>query len=86
MAASERCDFSDLPKDMCGYCKPELLPQTRIPQAARNRMGPERPRYGSWFPASFPGECDGCGGHIDEGDQIRSDGEGGWLCEECGEQ
>jgi hypothetical protein len=32
------------------------------------------------FPASFDGECDTCDGAIFEGDEIRSDGSGGWEC------
>ena len=40
--------------------------------------------YGPWFPAGFGSDCDGCGSEILDGDQIRSDGEGGWLCEDCG--
>jgi hypothetical protein len=49
--------------------------------------GPERPvRYGPWFTARFDGVCSGpCGGDITAGtDRIRSDGDGGWLCEDCG--
>jgi hypothetical protein len=49
-------------------------------------MQSARPRYGPWFTAAFDGGCDGCGEQIEEGDQIRSDGEGGWLCLDCGEQ
>lgn len=40
-------------------------------------------RKGSWFPARFPGECDGCGGAFDEGDDIRADGQGGWEAYDC---
>jgi hypothetical protein len=41
--------------------------------------------YGPWIEASFDSDCDGpCGGQISEGDSIRSDGEGGWLCVNCG--
>ena len=40
---------------------------------------------GPWITARFDGECDECGDLIMEGDQIRSDGEGGWLCENCGD-
>lgn len=32
------------------------------------------------FPASYESECDTCGDTIYEGDQIRSDGDGGWEC------
>lgn len=40
--------------------------------------------YGPWVDAAFDGECDGCDAPIEVGDRIRSDGEGGWLCEDCG--
>lgn len=42
--------------------------------------------YGPWITARFDSDCDGCGDQIFEGDRIRSDGEGGWLCEPCGEE
>ena len=41
---------------------------------------------GPWFPARYDSDCDGCGGPIYEGDEIRGDGEGGYLCEACGEE
>jgi hypothetical protein len=41
--------------------------------------------YGPWFEARFDGECDDCGAEFEAGDQIRSDGAGGWLGECCGE-
>ena len=44
------------------------------------RSGP-----GPWFPARFDSECDECGTPIDAGDTIRADGEGGYVCEPCGE-
>ena len=40
--------------------------------------------YGPWFAATYDGECDGCGADTAAGDRIRSDGEGGWLCDDCG--
>jgi hypothetical protein len=42
-------------------------------------------RRGPWFRAHYDGECDGCGEEFEAGDQIRSDGKGGWLAECCGE-
>lgn len=42
--------------------------------------------YGPWFDASFPGECAGCWDAVDPGDRIRTDGEGGYLCEDCGDE
>ena len=43
-------------------------------------------RPGPWFPARFDSECDECGDPIDEGDEIRADGEGGYACKGCGEE
>jgi hypothetical protein len=40
--------------------------------------------YGPWIAAAYYGECAGCGDDIEPGCQIRADGEGGWLCEDCG--
>lgn len=33
--------------------------------------------------AQFESECDGCGGLIEPGDDIRADGAGGWECGDC---
>jgi hypothetical protein len=40
--------------------------------------------YGPWFTASYDSECDYCADDIFEGENIRSDGEGCWLCGTCG--
>lgn len=40
--------------------------------------------FGPWISAQFAGSCDMCGEWMHVGARIRSDGEGGWLCEECG--
>ena len=40
---------------------------------------------GPWFTARFDSDCDECGALISEGDQIRADGTGGYICEDCGE-
>ena len=46
----------------------------------RVELGPPD-KLGPWFIATFDSECDGeCGGFIQEGDDARSDGDGGWLC------
>lgn len=41
---------------------------------------------GPVFVAEYEGECSGCGGEINRGDDIRADGQGGWVqvgpCEE----
>ena len=41
--------------------------------------------YGPWFTASYDSDCSECGCLVSEDDQIRSDGDGGWLCEDCGD-
>lgn len=43
------------------------------------------PDLGPWITAGYGSDCDGCGEEISDGDRIRSDGAGGWLCEDCGE-
>lgn len=37
---------------------------------------------GPWFNAAYPGECS-WGDSIEEGDEIRADGEGGWEHQAC---
>lgn len=75
MPRTGRCKH-EMPEGTCVTCRPPA----RRPPAPR-----EQPRYGRWFTAGYDSECDGCSGLIMEGDQIRSDGEGGWLCPACGE-
>lgn len=62
----------------CADCSPRVAAFLAQPAGTPARD------YGPWFSASFGGGCDGCGGEICAGDRIRADGEGGWLCEECG--
>jgi DNA-directed RNA polymerase subunit RPC12/RpoP len=38
-------------------------------------------RLGPWF---YYGSCAGCGADIEPDDEIRADGDGGYLCEDCG--
>lgn len=44
--------------------------------------GPDEPAP-PWISAAFGGQCSGCGDRIDQGDEIRSDGSGGWERREC---
>ncbi len=39
-----------------------------------------------WIVAAYHGACAGCGEDIAPDDMIRADGEGGWLCEPCGQE
>ncbi len=67
----ERCEVTDLLKQQCGHCQD---------------VQETKPEYGPWFQARYDGECDGCGEEFERGDTIRSDGEGGYLFGDCGEQ
>jgi hypothetical protein len=51
---------------------------------AEKRAATDRPERGPWIIAQYDGTCGNCPSVIDRGDSIRSDGEGGWLCEACG--
>ena len=44
------------------------------------------PEYGPWFMARYRSDCAGCDTELRPGDQIRSDGDGGWLCGICGDR
>jgi len=41
-------------------------------------------KLGPWFTSRWDSECDNCGDLVMEGDSMRADGEGGWVCEMCG--
>lgn len=70
----ERCAISDLVVSQCAHCRPPA-PEPPL----------DRAKFGPWFEAGHDSDCDGtCGGEIQAGDMIRSDGEGGWLCTGCG--
>jgi hypothetical protein len=44
----------------------------------------ERGAYGPWFAAQYAGMCAGCFDDIEPGGTIRADGDGCYLCEDCG--
>ncbi len=85
MIAAQRCELTDVLPGQCAHCRD----RDRKDEVSRNwvlRGKHHRDPRGPWFEASFGGECDGCGGRVEVGDRIRSDGEGGWICTDCGEQ
>jgi hypothetical protein len=45
---------------------------------------PEHPDVGPWFAANYRGSCAGCGTRFSPGEEIRADGELGWLARCCG--
>lgn len=69
----EECKH-EITRANCTICTPR-----KTLQPARLSAG-----WGPWFRAGYEGECSECPADIVEGDQIRADGEGGWLCEACG--
>jgi hypothetical protein len=75
--ASEWC-IHDLPAGTCSEC------------TGRGEEQPEAPDpsgYGPWFSAAYPGRCSGpCDRRIEAEDRIRADGDGGYLCSDCGRE
>jgi hypothetical protein len=73
--AAGYCPLTDLLRSACSHCtgRGDELP-----------ADPAQP--GPWIAARYPGRCSGCTEGIAPDDQIRSDGDGGWLCETCGSQ
>lgn len=70
-----RCELTELLVDQCAHCRPAPVPEPS-----------EATSYGPWILAVYGGECADCDDQIWPGDAIRSDGEGGWLCETCGDE
>ena len=74
--AEPRCEKTDLLRSQCGHCT------GRDGGGEASELDPRK--FGPWFQARYDGECDNCGYEFQAGDSIRSDGNGGWLCGECG--
>jgi hypothetical protein len=73
-----RCTVTDLLIDSCAHCRFPSAPTPPDPFS-----GPSA-KLGRWFTSAYSGSCSGCGEQFEEFDQIRSDGEGGYLAECCG--
>lgn len=64
------CEHTDLPRSGCGHCRPAVPPEPLTVQAATV--------------ARFYGDCQGCGGSINEGDTIYlTDEHEAWICGGC---
>jgi hypothetical protein len=75
-----RCDLTDLLPDQCA------CPRHRNVQLPANHARDEQPTGpGPWFTAQYPGRCTRCRTEFVAGDQIRADGNGGYLDSRCGE-
>lgn len=69
----ERCGLTDLIKGQCAHCRPALTQESAVFPAAP-----------PWVTAQYHGRCSANRRHlIEPGDQIRSDGQGGWICACC---
>lgn len=71
VAVEQRCTVTELLIDQCAHCRP-------APAEPQPDLGP-------WFAATYSGACAGCGARFAEFDEIRADGEGGWLARCCGD-
>jgi hypothetical protein len=60
----------------CAYCRPTL--------ASLQAGAIARPLRGPWFEARLTRRCSNCDNTIHPGCQIRADGQGGYLCPNCG--
>jgi hypothetical protein len=87
--ADAYCELTDLLVASCGHCKGigepayscghiRCEPYSECQLADPADLGP-------WFAARLAGRCAGCRAGVAEGDRIRADGQGGYLCEPCGE-
>lgn len=66
------CEKFDMPAIGCAHC----TGRTGEPEWTAE----DRAKWGPWFEARHPGRCSACDTRIHEGDRIRADGEGGYLC------
>jgi predicted nucleic acid-binding Zn ribbon protein len=71
----------ELPRATCGVCNGAMKRAAAIEAQGRRFKPAER---GPWFFARYDGKCSDCGEQFESGQKIRSDGDGGWLCEDCG--
>ncbi|MEU5549227.1 hypothetical protein ABZ738_05610 [Micromonospora sp. NPDC047793] len=60
-------------------------PTTEPPPAAVPVLDDSASRLGPWITAAYRGTCSGCGSRTEELDDIRADGDGGWLGRCCGD-
>lgn len=82
MPASDYCDFCDLPKGTCPHRDGSKGPLSDTMFQANEAI--DEASLGPWITAQYHGHCAACRKPIRAGQQIRSDGVKGWLCERCG--
>ena len=73
MTTTLRCELTELETTGCAHCRGLTGP----PPSHRNLGRP--------FAAVYAGRCVDCDERFEVGDRIRADGEGGYLCADCGD-
>jgi hypothetical protein len=76
----------DLERSSCAMCTPPAGAVVCVRGSRGRRRGratAELYGVGPVVIAAYHGQCAGCGEHISPEDEIRSDGDGGWLCAAC---
>jgi len=81
-AATEPC-IHDLDPAWCAVCNGADKRAQAESGEYGHGDGPDA--RGPWFAARYPGHCGGCLERVEPGDMIRADGDGGYLCLDCGE-
>lgn len=73
---ASRCDCCDLSAESCGRAVEvrQMRERAQIRDALRAR---------GWFPAQYPGACEGCGERFEVGDLININPASGWRSECC---
>lgn len=70
----------DLDPASCAVCNGAVKRAAEQERSLRRAGG-----HGPWFEARWGGKCSACGEEFEAGTVIRSDGDDGWQCGECGE-
>jgi len=78
----QRCALTDLLVRDCGHCR-GIAAEPDTPASARPWTWPDAALTGPATTARFSGWCAGCDDPIEPGQQIHSDGHGGWVCAGC---
>jgi len=82
--SENRCAVTDLLIEQCAHCRPSTRNASIPPDPFDEPFDGPDEKIGPWFSARWPGECSECGEWFPVGEQIRADGESGYLAQCCG--
>lgn len=71
--SEKRCERTDLLESDCAHCRGFEMAAEFVSEGT----------VGKPFVASYPGRCAACEERFNAGEQIISNGQGSYLCEEC---